>query len=117
MPTDTGLVGDRFAPEQLIGRGGVADVYRARDRVLGRLVAVKVMRDAAATAAERRRVVEEARTLASLSHPNLVTLLDAGIHDDSPYLVMELVDGRTLGAIEHVERIRPERLAAIGAQV
>ncbi|WP_435769011.1 serine/threonine-protein kinase [Nocardioides sp. SYSU DS0651] len=98
VPDDTPAptLGGRYQVGELIGRGGMADVYHATDRVLDRSVAVKILRDRTASEAERDRFTAEARTLAALSHPNLVTVLDAGSSDDRPYLVMELVVGPTL---------------------
>jgi tRNA A-37 threonylcarbamoyl transferase component Bud32 len=81
----------------LIGSGGMGDVYRAHDPNLGRDVAVKVLPAAFAQDAQRlRRFQREARILASLSHPNLVQIFDAGEQDGHPYLVMELLTGETL---------------------
>ena len=101
-PVGTGstLVG-RYVLGTLVGRGGVADVYRAEDLVLSRQVAVKVLRAAADLETDRARFVAEARTLANLGHHGLVTVLDAGISDTQavqPFLVMELVEGQTLSA-------------------
>jgi serine/threonine protein kinase len=92
------VLADRYGIEQTLGHGGMADVYRCRDRVLGRDVAVKVLRKVTADPAARARFVAEARLLAGLSHPGQVTVLDAGIEHERPFLVMELVDGRTLAA-------------------
>ncbi len=74
----------------------MADVHRATDRLLDRQVAVKVLRDVAGDPADRARFTAEARTLANLSHRGLVTVLDAGIDEQHPFLVMELVEGRSL---------------------
>ena len=74
----------------------MSDVYRAEDTVLERDVAVKLLRDISDEGAEQARFRLEARTLASLSHPALVTLLDAGFDHDQPFLVMDLVDGPSL---------------------
>jgi eukaryotic-like serine/threonine-protein kinase len=113
----TGVLADRYVVEELLGRGGMAAVYRARDRVLGRTVAVKLMRDVAASPTERARFGDEARLLARLSHPGLVTVLDAGTEQDRPYLVMELVDGPSLAECCEGVSLEPERVAAIGAQL
>jgi len=94
-------VANRYVLGSLVGRGGVADVYRADDTVLSRQVAVKVLRDVAGSESDRARFVAEARTLANLGHHGLVTVLDAGLGGDhmaQPFLVMELVDGLTLAA-------------------
>jgi serine/threonine protein kinase len=95
------VVGGRYTIEATLGRGGLATVYRARDESLGRPVALKVIdpSDADASAIDRAR--SEIELLASLSHPALVTLFDAGSLDTPvgtrSVLVMELVDGPDLG--------------------
>src|SRR5690349_2482241 len=111
------LLGERYALTAVIGRGGMADVHRATDRLLGREVAVKVLRDRADDAGDRERFTGEARTLAGLSHPGLVMILDAGIDAEQPYLVMELVEGSTLAALCANGPIDPTEAARIGAQV
>src|SRR5829696_6333993 len=110
------VLDDRYALDELIGRGGMADVYRGTDRVLLRPVAVKLLREVAEEE-HRDRFIEEARTLASLSHPNLVTLLDAGILVGRPYLVMELASGRTLSACISDGPIDADRMVGIGRQL
>ncbi|MFF1878340.1 serine/threonine-protein kinase [Leifsonia sp. NPDC058230] len=91
-------LGDRFELLHVIGRGGMAAVYRARDTQLDRIVAVKVF--AAGEASDDARREAEAQTLARLNHPNLVTLFDAHLaapgSADPSYIVMELVDGPSL---------------------
>lgn len=80
-----------------IGAGGMGVVYRAKDNRLGREVAIKVLPPAFAEDAERlRRFEQEARTTSSLSHSNILSVFDTGIHEGSPYLVMELLDGENL---------------------
>jgi len=110
------VLDDRYALDELIGRGGMADVYRATDRLLLRPVAVKVLREVTEEAG-RERFVAEARTLASLNHPGLITLLDAGILADRPYLVMELVTGPTLSACIAESPLEPDRVQIIGHQL
>jgi len=83
-----------------IGGGGMGVVYRARDRRLGRDVAVKLLRKTGGPADEdmRRLFEREARATAQLVHPNIVTLLHVGEHEAQPYLVLELLSGETLAA-------------------
>ena len=91
----------RYTPLSLIARGGMADVFRARDEFLGRDVAVKLFRAAATAESDFRRQEVEVDVLARLNHPNLVTLLDAAVDRTDPvrpriYFVMELVEGTDL---------------------
>ena len=114
----TSVLDERYALEAVVGRGGMADVYRAMDTVLEREVAVKVLRTHAATDAERARFHEEARLLAVLDHPNLVAILDAGLcEDDVPYLVMDLVDGNSLAPFCNGSPIPGHRVARLGAEL
>jgi serine/threonine-protein kinase len=93
----------RYVVEAVLGEGGMGCVYRARDPELGRRVAVKVLRprtQAGRTAAADDEIVarmrREARAAAALSHPNAVSVFDVGEADGELFIVMELVDGRTL---------------------
>src|SRR5207253_3039378 len=80
-----------------LGRGGMGEVYRARDTRLGREVAIKILPPAFSADPESiRRFEKEARAVASLSHPNIVTLLDVGEQEGVRYAVAELVAGETL---------------------
>src|SRR5438046_1956091 len=81
-----------------IGAGGMGEVFRARDTRLNRDVAVKVLpKDFVADADRLRRFEQEAKTLAALNHPNVLTIHEAGVHEGAPYLVSELLEGQTLG--------------------
>jgi predicted Ser/Thr protein kinase len=101
---------DRYEILGELGQGGVGVVYRARDRELGREVAVKVLRPLAdADDTARERFLREARLAAGISHPNVVAVYDAGV----PYMVMELVDGRPLSEVEG-DRLELLRRAALG---
>src|SRR6476469_3121215 len=95
----------------------MADVHRATDRVLHRAVAVKVLRDTADDESDRLRFTAEARTLAGLSHPGLVMVLDAGTTSERPYLVMELVTGQTLAQCCSGQALAPARVAAVGSRL
>jgi tRNA A-37 threonylcarbamoyl transferase component Bud32 len=105
--------------------GGQAIVYRAYDGGLGRNVAVKVprrpLRGAPAKAAEleamARRLKEESRILAQLDHPGIAKVFDGGVQDGCPYLVMELVSGRTLGEYVKGRRLPCAEAAELVAQV
>jgi hypothetical protein len=94
---DTQVLGGRYVLSEVLGAGGMATVWRARDEVLGREVAVKVLSPQyAADAAFVARFEREARHAAGLSHPRLVTVFDSGVDGAMPFIVMELVAGRTL---------------------
>ena len=117
---DGTVLKDRYRIDRLLGRGGMASVWRGHDRVLDRPVAVKVLSDAIASDPEYlARFSREARVAASLSHPNLVRVFDFAEAGERPYLVMELVPGDDLGALtargEQVDRSRLARqlLAAL----
>src|ERR1043165_5340667 len=81
-----------------IGSGGMGDVWRARDRRIGRDVAIKVLPEFAAGDERLRRFEQEARAAGPLNHPGLVTIFDVGNVDGAPYIVMELLEGETLRA-------------------
>src|SRR5262245_42521045 len=81
----------------LVGKGGMGEVYRARDKRLERDVALKILPIAYSTDAERLRRFElEARTAGKLNHPNILTVYDVGVIDGAPYIVTELLEGEEL---------------------
>src|SRR5271166_4492213 len=96
-------IGGRYRLEAEIGRGGMSTVYRAFDTVLERTVAIKVMhREIAADSDQLERFRREARSVARLNHPHIVTVIDAGEEPSpageeppvgAPYIVLEFVDG------------------------
>ena len=92
--------GTKLGPYEIvapIGAGGMGEVYRARDTRLGREVAVKVLSPQFAADPEfLARFEREARHAAAVSHPRLVTVFDCGVEGDTPFIVMELIAGRTL---------------------
>jgi serine/threonine-protein kinase len=97
VASDAFVVDDRYEVGDVLGRGGMGEVRRARDLRLDRDVAVKFLRaDLAADPEARRRFEEEALNAARLNHPNVVIVLDSGEHEGVPYLVMECLPGRTL---------------------
>lgn len=92
---------DRYTVEDVLGQGGMGQVYRAHDERLDRRVALKVVLAEGDEAPERRdegrrRLLREARAAAALDHPNAVAIFDVGEIDDTAYIAMELVSGRTL---------------------
>jgi eukaryotic-like serine/threonine-protein kinase len=91
------LIGDRFRLEEKVGSGGMSSVYRAFDPTLERHVAIKLMhRDISNDADQLERFRREARAVAQLNHPHVVTVIDAGEDDGAPYIVFEYVEGETL---------------------
>ncbi|NKE57605.1 serine/threonine protein kinase [Lentzea sp. PSKA42] len=95
MPPDRQLLAERYQLGEVLGTGGVAVVRKARDTVLGRDVAIKLFRPGQDTA-DARRFDNEICTLAGLSHPGLVSVYDADLSGETPFMVLELVEGRTL---------------------
>jgi serine/threonine protein kinase len=112
------LASGRYRVADVLGRGGMAVVYLARDDELERPVAIKVLAGHLADdAAFRDRFVREARLAAQLSHPNVVQIYDAGEDDGNPYIVMEYVDGRSLADELDIERtLDPARVVDLGVQ-
>ncbi|MCS6801046.1 MAG: Stk1 family PASTA domain-containing Ser/Thr kinase [Chloroflexota bacterium] len=91
------LLGGRYRLEREIGAGGMAQVFRATDEALGRVVAIKMPRDQyAEDPLFRERFLREARAAGRLSHPNIVAVYDVGEQGGRPFLVMQLVEGPTL---------------------
>ncbi|MEX2621642.1 MAG: serine/threonine-protein kinase [Egibacteraceae bacterium] len=109
------ILGERYHLETVVGRGGMADVYRARDLVLERAVAVKVVRGAGDD--DTRRFTREIRAMAALSHPGIVQLFDAGTHQGSPYLVMELIEGTDLPSTLAAGPMDATRTATLGQEL
>lgn len=110
------IIAGRYRLGERVGSGGVADVYRATDEVLGRPVALKLFRFDA-EGCNAWRIETEMRTLATLQHPGLVTLYDAGLADRVPYLVMELVPGPTLAQRLADGPLTRGQTAAVGTQL
>ena len=94
------MLANRYEILEIIGKGGMATVYRANDHVLNRFVAVKVLNEEFITDIEFiRRFKSEAQTAAGLTHPNIVSIFDVGNEGDVYYIVMELIQGKTLKEI------------------
>ncbi|HZG49801.1 MAG TPA: protein kinase [Thermoleophilaceae bacterium] len=98
------LISDRYRLEEKIGSGGMSTVYRAFDPTLERWVAIKLMhRDISQDPAQLERFRREARAVARLNHPHVVTVIDAGEDEGAPYIVFEYVEGETLK--ERIKRL------------
>jgi beta-lactam-binding protein with PASTA domain/tRNA A-37 threonylcarbamoyl transferase component Bud32 len=117
--TQPRLLGGRYELDGVVGRGGMAEVYRARDLRLDRIVAVKTLReDLARDQTFQARFRREAQSAASLNHPSIVAVYDTGEDmagpSPVPYIVMEYVDGRTLrDLLREDRRLLPERAMEI----
>ncbi len=95
--TEGALLNDRYQLLERLGSGGMADVYRSRDLMLDRYVAIKVLRkDFSSNAEFQNQFRLEARAAANLSHPNIVTVHDFGFADNLLYIVMEYIPGKDL---------------------
>ncbi|MEH0845081.1 protein kinase [Micromonospora sp. CPCC 205711] len=111
------VLGGRYRSEELLGSGGMGEVWRGRDLRLDRPVAIKVLSAAGLRepmAAER--FDREARAAARLSHPHIVAVYDSGTEKDDSYLVMELVEGRTVSALIADGPLPVEQAIAIAVQ-
>jgi eukaryotic-like serine/threonine-protein kinase len=120
--SDSLLLDGRYRTGAMLGRGGMADVVLGYDVLLNRDVAIKIFRSGSGMPDDEGRFDREARVLASLSHPNLVTVFDAGTdannaHSGGPYLVMEYVAGPTVSDVIADGPIDSGQVAAVGAQV
>jgi len=119
MPTEARVLANRYELGDEIGRGGMARVYIALDRLLERTVAVKVLSTLDAhddTAVERFR--REAQAVARLNHHNIVAVYDWGEDDDTAFIVMEYVDGQTLREVLHDRsRLTALEAAAVAADI
>jgi len=94
------VLSDRYEVEELVGTGGMSSVFRAHDRLLDRKVALKVLHQQYSEDEEYiERFRREARAVAALSHPNIVTVIDRGEHDGRQFIVFEYIDGENLKAL------------------
>jgi serine/threonine protein kinase len=113
--------GMRIGPYQIenkLGFGGMGEVYRARDVRLARYVAIKVLRhEIADTAARRGRFESEARAVASLTHPNIVSIFDFGELNGKPYAVSELIEGQSLRALLRRGPLAVRKVIDIAVQI
>lgn len=116
------LVAGRYRLEAVLGRGTMGTVWSAHDEVLGRPVAIKeVLLPPGIPADEadalRERALREARAIAALSHPNVVTLYDVAREGSAPFVVMELVASRSLAELTRDGPLPPQQVIAVGAAV
>jgi WD40 repeat protein len=113
--------GTRFGPYEILeplGAGGMGEVYRARDSRLDREVAVKVLRAEVASDPDRlRRFEREAKTVAALNHPHILTVHDVGTHDGTPYVVTELLEGESLRQVLKSRAPTQRQVLAFAVQI
>jgi predicted ATPase len=113
--------GTRIGPHDILGplgRGGMGEVYRARDSRLGREVAIKILPTELARDSERlARLEQEARSASALNHPNIVTIYEIGHADSTFYIAMELIEGASLRDLIVAGTLPLRRLLSIGAQI
>jgi hypothetical protein len=113
MPVSAGARLGPYEVVELLGEGGMGAVYRARDPRLGRDVAVKVLHDdVSRDPAHLKRFEIEARAVASLNHPHVLTVHDVGSHDGVPYVVSELLEGESLREV--LSRRTPTQAQVLG---
>jgi eukaryotic-like serine/threonine-protein kinase len=117
--TAEALAAGRYRVEGTLGQGGMAAVYLAHDSELDRAVAIKVLAEhLASDEAFRQRFLREARMAAKLSHPNIVHVYDQGEEDGQPFIVMEYVDGPTLGEeLKRTGPLPPARVVDLALQI
>src|SRR5262245_347060 len=107
-----------YKVSSLVGAGGMGEVYRARDTRLSRDVAIKVIPVAYSTNPDwLRRFEREARAAGQLSHPNVLTVYDVGIHENEPYIVCDLLEGEDLRALLKRGRVPQRRALDIARQI
>ncbi len=121
-PLDAVAIGTRLGPYEVlgpIGRGGMGEVYRARDSRLGRDVAVKVLSAETERSPDRlARFEREARAVAALNHPNILALHDIGNEGGIVYAVMELLEGETLrDRLQQQKRVTPTKAIDYAIQI
>jgi serine/threonine-protein kinase len=110
---------NRYRLEEAVGKGATAEVYRASQLVLGRSVALKILKPRNASSATDlvQRFFREATCLARLCHPNIVRVFDAGVYEGLPFLVMEYVEGKPLSSFCRRGPMPPLRAVRIARQI
>src|SRR6202046_4313706 len=115
------LPGTRLGPYEIVamlGRGGMGEVYQARDPRLGRIVAIKILpAELSADSDSLLRFEREARSASALNHPNIVTIYDLGKDGSTHYIAMELIEGKTLRELLDAGTLPIRRAIEIAAQV
>jgi serine/threonine protein kinase len=108
----TEVIAERYELEELVGRGGMSSVYRAKDRLLERTVAIKLLHEHYSRDDDYvERFRREARAAAQLSHPNIVTVIDRGEADGRQFIVFEYIDGQNMKELIEAQGRLPVRTA------
>jgi eukaryotic-like serine/threonine-protein kinase len=113
------LIAGRYELEQKVGSGGMSKVYRAHDRLLERTVALKILHEHYSQDDEYvERFRREARSVAQLTHPNVVTVIDRGEHEGRQFIVFEYIDGENLKQlVEREGPLPPRQVIELGLQI
>lgn len=118
MPLTSGTTIGPYQIQSPLGAGGMGEVYRAHDARLGRDVAVKILPEAVAKDPDRlRRFEQEARSIAALNHPHILSVHDIGVQDGNPYIVTELLEGGTLRERLNLGALHAKRAVEYAAQI
>lgn len=113
----TRVFGDRYRVEAPLGRGGMAEVFRATDLRLDRPIALKIVEADSHPAGHMVRLEKEALTASSLNHPNIVTVHDVGHDDDRAWIAMELVEGESLAKLMGKRRLSLQEAISFATQI
>jgi eukaryotic-like serine/threonine-protein kinase len=118
MPLTSGTKLGPYEIQSPLGAGGMGEVYRAKDSRRGRDVAIKVLPESMARDSERlRRFETEARAIAALNHPNILSIHDIGSYNGAPYLVSECLEGKSLWLALTDGALPLRRVADYGTQI
>jgi eukaryotic-like serine/threonine-protein kinase len=107
------VYGERYVIDEELGHGGMGRVFRAQDLKIGRSIALKIL----SQGGQRDRFEQEARAAGALNHPNILAVYDVGEHGGEPYIVSELLEGRTLRVTLRDGSLAPDKVLEIGTQL
>src|SRR5437899_748721 len=108
MPTDTLIIADKYTVIETIARGGMGVVYKACQKNLNRVVAVKMLLGGVHASEDyKRRFLQEAKAAAKLNHPNIVSIHDWGEDAGQPFFSMDFIDGHTLAELARDQPMAP----------
>src|SRR5688572_24301145 len=113
----TGMNVRHFEIVEPIGEGAMGDVFKARDLHLGRFIALKVLKPGLMTPSARERFFREARVACTLNHPNIVTIYDAFTEDDTDFIAMELITGKSLAHVISERVLRQKEALDFALQI